>query len=291
MIFIIKLLEKEENIRMADIKVINGKYFVFDPHINESFVITAKELKNLGIKNYYFMLEIKNPRVADIDPFKKNITEAEVKLLLAEYRANMWWFMRTAVRLRTQSGIVQFTLHRGICAACYNFLKHQDFCLCEPRQTYKTTELIAGPIQWVFQLYKNNIMHFFGKESDNTKKNLASLKDDISLLPEWMRFTRYMDTGGKIKKAHQATERLQNNLMTNDLLIHPSAKSLSSAQSLGRGGSGNVIYYDEIEHTLYFGEILSNSAPLFKTASENAAKVGGPYCRILTCTPNCRIMT
>ena len=252
---------------------------------NPSWITTAKELKNLGIKNYYFMLEIKNPRIADIDPFKKNITPQEVTLLMREYKENPWWFMRTAVRLRTQKGIVQYTLHRGLCAACWAAFRGQDFCLCEPRQTYKTTELIAGPIQWVFQLSRNLQMHFFGKESENTKKNLASLKDDISLLPEWLQFRRYFDESGKLKKSHQATEKLENNKLNNIVTIHPSAKSLSMAQSLGRGGSGNVIYYDEIEHTLFFGEILSNSAPLFKTASDNARAAGAPYFRAMSCTP------
>lgn len=38
----------------SDIKMINGKYYDFTPNKNESFLITAKELKELGIKNYYF---------------------------------------------------------------------------------------------------------------------------------------------------------------------------------------------------------------------------------------------
>lgn len=269
---------------MSNLKLIDGKWYDFGCK-NESFLLTAKELKTLGIKNYYFMLRIDNPRVADIDPFKPNITQQEVTALMTEYRSNMWMFMRTAVRLRTDKGIVPYTLHRGLAATAWCFEHHFDNCLCEPRQTYKTTETIAGPLQWAFQLSRNLHMHFYGKETDNTKRNLNHLKGDIELLPEWLQFRRYMDHDGKVKKARASTEILMNNMLNNDLCIYPKPSSLSHAQSLGRGGSGAVIYYDEAEHTPFIGEIISNSAPLFKTASDNAASVGAPYCRLFSCTP------
>lgn len=269
---------------MSDIKQINGKFYDFGTS-NPSFLLTAKELKNTGIKNYYFMLRIDNPRVADIDPFRKDITTQEIQALMTEFRNNIWAFMRMAVRMRTQKGVVPYGLHRGLAAVTWCFEHGQDSCICEPRQTYKTTGILAGPIQWSFQLSQDLKCHFFGKSSENTKENLATLKDDIECLPEWMRFTRYMDSDGKLKKARQATEKLENGLLRNKIMIHPQARSLAMAQSLGRGGSGNVLYMDEIEHSLYFPEILSNSAPLFKTASENAKNAGRPYGRLMSCTP------
>lgn len=269
---------------MSDIKKINGKYYDFGCS-NESFLLTAKELKQLGVKNYYFMLRIDNPRVADIDPFKKDITRQEIEALLQEFKGNMWSFMRMAVRMRTDKGIVPYGLHRGLAAACWCFERSQDNCLCEPRQTWKTTGIIAGPIQWAFQLSTNLKGHFFGKETDNTKRNLATLKDDIDLLPEWLNFKRFMDDDGKMKKARQATEALQNNLFHNSIEIHPKPTSLSHAQGMGRGGSGAILYFDEIEHTPFVGEIISNSAPLYKTASENAAAAGKAHCRLFSCTP------
>ena len=268
---------------MSDIKQINGKYYDFAPS-NKSFIQTAYELKTLGIKNYYFMLEIKNPRLANVNPFNK-LTSQEIESFMHEYSSNMWSFVRTAVRMRTDQGILPFGLHRGLAAALWCFSKHFDMCLNEPRQTWKTTGTIAGPVLWAFQLSQNLNIHFFGKETDNTKRNLNHLKNNIELLPEWLQFKKYLGEDGKIKKSRQSTEILQNNLLRNSLEIHPKPTSLSHAQGLGRGGSGAILYFDEIEHTPFFGEILSNSAPLFKTASDNAAKVGKPYGRIFTTTP------
>ena len=198
------------------------------------------------------MLRINNPAVADIDPFKPNITREEVTLLLTECRQNLWFFARTMVRMRTDAGIKPLSLHRGLAAAFWCFERHQDACLCEPRQTYKTTGILAGPIQWAFQLSKNMTAHFFGKETSNTKKNLNDLKNDLELLPEWLQFARYSDENGKEKKSKRSTESLTNEVMKNQIVIHPKATSLASAQNMGRGGSGAVLYFDEIEHTLYF---------------------------------------
>ena len=268
---------------MSDLKLIDGKWYDFGCK-NESFLLTAKELKALGVKNYYFMLRIDNPRLADIDPFNPRITEQEIKALMQEYMGNIWMFARTAVRLRTDAGIVPFGLHRGLAAALWCFERHQDLCLCEPRQTWKTTGLIGAAFQWAFQLSEGLHMQFFGKETENTKRNLQTLKDDIDLLPQWLQFKRYI-ADGKIKKARQSSQILENNLRHNKLIIHPKATSLSHAQGMARGDSGAILYFDEIEHTLFFPDLLSNSAPLFKTASENAKVAGMPYGRVFTCTP------
>ena len=128
-------------------------------------------------------------------------------------------------------------------------------------------------------------MHFYGKESQNTKDNLAHLKDYIALLPEWLQFKKFMGDDGKIKKSRQSTEILENNLLGNELKIHASAKTLAAAQNLGRGSSGNIIYYDECEFMMFFPEILANSGPLYKTASESAIATGRPACRLFSTTP------
>ena len=266
------------------VKQINGRYYDFGT-TNKSFLQTAFELKQLGIKNYYFPLLINNPRVLNIDPFKKDITRQEIEVLIQELKSNIWFYARTVARMRTDFGVVPFGLHRGLAASIWCFERSFDCCLCEPRQTWKTTGIIASIMAWSFQLSQNLNIHFFGKETDNTKRNLGHLKDSIELLPEWLQFKRYHDPEGKIKKTRQSAEILENKLLHNKLEIHPKPTSLSHAQGMARGASAAILYFDEIEHTPFFDELLSNSAPAFKTASDNARAAGKPSSRVFSTTP------
>ena len=273
---------------MANIKKIGNKFYDFGCS-NQSFLQTAMELKALGIKNYYFMLEVKNPfsGVCDIDPFKKNINKQEIEILMRELKQNMWFYSRTVARVRSTAGIVPFCLHRGLAAEMWCFDNRIDSCLCEPRQTYKTTGTLTSIFSWAFQIASQNAdIHFFGKEYKNTKKNLADLKDDVELLPEWLQFKKFADNDGKIKKPPRGgTETLENKLFHNKVTIHAQPTSFTTAQGMGRGASSPLEYFDEIEHTPYFDVILANNAPAFKTASDNAKIVGQPYGRIFTTTP------
>ena len=266
----------------------NKRYYDFAPR-NQSFIRTAMELKQLGVKNYYFMLETKNvfANVDNIDPFKKNITSTEIESLMLEMKQNLWFYARTVARIRSDAGVVNFELHRGLAATLWCFLNGIDCCLCEPRQTYKTTGTLTTAIAWAFQIASQNTrIKFFGKESANTKKNLSDLRDDIDLLPEWLQFKRYNDPqDGKVKKTRQAAETLENKLFHNRVTITPKPTSETHAQGMARGESGAIMYFDEIEHMAFFPVVLANSSPAFKTAADNARSVGNPAGRIFTTTP------
>ena len=271
-----------------DIKQINGEYYDFGSGIRnraQTFQTTAMELKSLGIKNYYFMFKINDPRVASIDPYKKNITRGEILALMQECKTNGWFYMRNIARLRTQQGVLPYGLHRGLAAAAWCFFRNQDACLTEPRQTWKTTGTLGGPIAWAFQTATNSFIHFFGKETDNTKRNLASIKDDILLLPEWFQFRKYYDDDGKVKSNQFSTQTLRNKRLHNEIVIHAKPSSISHAEGMARGASANIMYFDEIEHTPYFDVLLANSSPAFKTAAENALMANLPAARVFSSTP------
>ena len=78
---------------MSKILKIDNKFYDFGTK-NESFLITAQELKTLGIKNWYFMLEVKFPQlgVQDIDPFKADITPEDIGRIHIESKANIWFW-------------------------------------------------------------------------------------------------------------------------------------------------------------------------------------------------------
>ena len=266
-----------------DIDEYGNKIYYHMTNPNQSFLTTAKELKIKGIRKYYFMLRINNPLIADYDPHNPNLSPQIRRAILEECAHNIWYFMSRVIRLKTNKGNVPFYLHRGLCAAAWCFEHSQDFLLTEPRQTYKTTGIISSMIQWAYQFTQNTTIHMIGKATDNTIKNLSDLKDDIILLPKWMQFKEFHTDLGKVKKSKEATRVISNKY--NIVKTFPKANSIIAATNIGRGDSAPIIYYDEVEHTLFFPEIFRNTAFAYREASAGAEAVGKPHCRILTGTP------
>ena len=74
---------------MSNIVKINNKYYDFGTQ-NVSFLLTAQELKTLGIKHWYFMLEVKHPNfgVQDLDPYSKELTAEQIGRICIECKDN-----------------------------------------------------------------------------------------------------------------------------------------------------------------------------------------------------------
>lgn len=280
---------------MSKIVEINGKYYDFGTK-NKSFLLTAAELKSLGVKNYYFMLEVKNPRtgVQDMDPYTPNPNVFQIETMMREARQNIWYYCREIVRMPIQGGMtVPYELHRGLAATIYLFSKGYDSCLCIPRQCYKTSETLAGPLDWAYLIgTSNSRFHFFGKDSKNTKENLTNMKEYQKVLPKWIQMKEQIGDDGKIKKGKINQESISNTVMNNRITISAEPRSLEHAQSLARGLSVPFFYFDEFEFTPFIDVIMSNSAPAYKTAADNARRNGAPYGRLITSTPNlCQILS
>lgn len=121
------------------------------PHIstkNESFLRTAKLLKQMGIKNYAFMLCLYDPDLANIDvhDLEDNTPENEIlrTKVQIEARRNGWYFLRECIRIYEQGGSpVRFRLDRGSCAMAWCFLNGIDYTGMQPRQTGKAQPLYS----------------------------------------------------------------------------------------------------------------------------------------------------
>ena len=75
------------------IKRIKGRYYDTGTK-NKSFLQVAKDLKQLGIKNYYFMLEIRDYTLIDVDPYSPNLTQDQVSRTMTECTRNLWYHLR-----------------------------------------------------------------------------------------------------------------------------------------------------------------------------------------------------
>lgn len=257
---------------------------------NKSFLQVAKDLKSLGIHNYYFMLEIYDYSLVSIDPCANNLTRDQISRIMTECTRNPWYYLREVCRIPDQGGVgIPFKANRGNIAQTWLTLHGIDSWLCLPRQQGKTISFLCL-LSWAYSFGTNNSTFIFiNKDSNNAKENLQRLKDIIDCLPEYLRFDQILeeDENGKVKlvKAARNATSMKHPITKNRIIIKPKATSYESALSLARGLTSNVLHFDEPEFTPYIKTIIENSVSTFETAARNAKKNGAMYCRAFSCTP------
>lgn len=174
---------------MSDIKKIDGKYYDFGTK-NESFLLTCQELKTLGIKKWYFPLEVKFPQlgVQDINPYKEDISKEEQGKIHIESKSNIWFWLREVAKIPARGAPqpYQVCLTRASCAATWCYLHNIDFMLSQPRQTWKTTIIeLLTTYGFIYELKNVDIPFMHLKEAD-TLRNAEMLRDYITVLPPYM---------------------------------------------------------------------------------------------------------
>ena len=277
----------------ARIKRINGRlYDTMTP--NKSFLKLAKDLKTLGIKNWYFMLEIFDISLCTVDPHaidkrtgKTSLTKDEMQRIHIECRRNPWYYLREVVRIEDPGNPngVPYKANRGNIAQAWLFLHGIDSWLCLPRQQGKTQSCLAL-LTWVYSYGTTDTgMIFINKSGPDAKENLARFGTTIRLLPEYMQFKWIEDDEGhKIKEKDNVTER-KHPVNGNRIIIKASATSLDGALKLARGLTTAIQHFDEPEFTSYIKTIVENSVSTYETAASRAKENHAMYGRCFTCTP------
>lgn len=174
-------------IRLPDV---NGNMRFYDfGTTNESFLLTAKELKTVGIKNWYFMLEVKHPdfNLGELDPYDPNLSPTEIGKIIIECKDNPWYFFREVERVPVRGvGKLKTILRRSSAAAIWCFMHSIDFLLNTPRQLQKTT-WITSIIMYEFLFeYQNIEIPYMHIKMDRCIENAEMLRDYITALPDYL---------------------------------------------------------------------------------------------------------
>ena len=257
---------------------------------NKSFLQVACDLKTLGIKNYYFMLEIKDPTLINVDPFaidektgKTSLTKDQVSRIMIECRNNPWYYLREIARIPDPGGTsVPYLANRGNIAQAWCIWKGLDSWLCLPRQQGKTQSALAMQA-WMYSFGTSQSQFIFiNKDGDNAKTNLRRIDDQIRFLPEYLRFESYTDEDGKTVKATKNATTLRHPINGNSIITKAKATSKEMALSLARGLTAPILHFDEPEFTNEIKTIIANSYSTFDTAARRAKANGAMYGRIFT---------
>lgn len=260
---------------------------------NTSFLQVAEDLKTLGIKNWFFMLQLYDPTLTTIDPFAidlktkhTSLSQDQIARVVNECVRNPWYYLREISRIPDQGGTaVPYKANRGNIAQAYCILRGLDSWLELVRQKGKTQSALA--IQaWAYNFGTTNSEFIFvNKDGDNAKTNLRRLTDQINLLPEYLQFKSIVDEEGVRTKARNNATMIRHPINNNSIITKPKATSYDKALSLARGLTAPILHFDEPEFTEHIGTIVANSVSTYEQAASNAKKNNAMYARIFTCTP------
>lgn len=268
------------NIVQIDDENGNHRFYDFNTK-NSSFLLTAKELKTLGLKNWYFMLEVKYPNlgVQDIDPYDPNISPEDIGRILVECKNNPWFFFREIVHIPVRgSGAIQLYLHRASCAAIWCFIHSIDFELVQPRQTYKTTVITAIMTYMMLFEYRNTDIPYMHKTEKRCTDNVGLLRDYIMALPKYM-------NPWAMNKHPPGLQSLKYEGHNVSIAVISAAKSETVATDKVRGFSLFAWFVDECEFIPYMKAVIDGANPTIVQARETAKANGVRTCMMYASTP------
>lgn len=255
---------------------------------NKSFLNMHYYLKSIGIKNNRFMLTLLDPDLDGIDPHDKTLSPIYKQKILRECMYNYWYFLREVVRIPDQgstSGGARYKLDRGNLALNFCMMLNLNIFLELSRQIGKTISALCRYL-WIFNFgTTNSEMVFLNKKMDDSKLNLARMKEIRSALPSYLQMTEMVTPDGKVIKKPNTVETLEHVSNGNKIKTVPSARSKAAAASLLRGRTIPIIYADEWAFTPYNDIIYVNTIPAWKTAAMNAKRNNAPYGITITTTP------
>ena len=270
----------------------NGKFYDTGTK-NKSFIQVAKDLRSLGVQNWYFMLEIKDPTLINVDPYAEDgnghttLTKDQISRINLECLNNMWYYLREIARIPAAGNPrgIPYKANRGNIAQAWTLLNGIDSWLCLPRQQGKTKSALAAQ-NWAYSFgTQNSTFIFINKDGENAKQNLRDFSLMIDFLPEYLRFESVMDDDGKITRSINNATRMKHPVTGNQILVRGRASGYDDAMSLGRGLSAPILHFDETEFTKWIDVIVKNSVSTFETSSRASKEAGTIYGRIFTSTP------
>lgn len=106
---------------------------------NKSFLRTAEIFRQMGIKNYYFHLQINNPLLRNVDPWDPNLTEEQKLMVLNECKENVWYCIREVIKIDGR----RFIGNRAVISFIWACLNHLPTTIIMPRQSGKAQPLYS----------------------------------------------------------------------------------------------------------------------------------------------------
>ena len=236
-------------------------------------------LKEMGIQNNTFFLQLYDETLLDIDPLDEASLTNEQKLRVhIEITKNPWYYFREIVRIPMTDVGLQFELTRATLAILWVLINDLHAYVVIPRQCYKSYT-VAGFYSWIIYWGARNFnAAFFAQNDILVTQNLARVKDLREALPDYLNLKTNADTDNMHSLVYRTGD------YSNTITVRNPGNNEETANNVGRGASTMGQWYDEFAFIPYIWVQFGAAIPAYSTVSKAAEKNGSHHHIIITTT-------
>lgn len=245
---------------------------------NQSFVRYSALLREMGVKNHLWPLQLHDAGLQGIDPFDPDITPEMAVRVALEAKRNFFFFVRELAR--DPAGSVEFPIlfqaNRGVMAAYWLFFNHVLVLLIMIRQTGKSfgiDQLLTYLIN--IRLTKTEIS-YLTKDEKLRGREVDRLKAIELSLPEYLKQRTFRDPGN--------TEVFKIGSLDNSIKLYVPNRSPKLADLVGRGMTSPITVADEFAYLANSSITIPVMLAATLAAREVAQMKGDPYGNIFMTT-------
>lgn len=244
---------------------------------NLSFLKMTYILKEFGIKNNNFFLELYDEKLFDIDPFREDLDLKTQIRIHNEISKNPWYFLREIARIPVAGEKRRIELTRGTLAISWSVINNISAIVVLPRQCYKTYTVAALYLWFFYWGCTNTDFMLFSYSDAILQGNLQRIKELRDNLPSYLNLYK----AGR-DKDNSREMRYQTNNFYNHIRIKAPPQSPDEAVKAGRGFSTPIMWYDEVNFITNIDKIYGSSTFAYKTIAEIAKKNNAFHHRLMT---------
>ena len=247
---------------------------------NKTFLRYSALLREMGVANHTFPLQLHNPELVGVDPYDPNL-ELEQQIMIAiECKSNIFYYMREIIRdpKGTRFDPIRFKANRGNMALIWMYMQHINTILTVPRQTMKTFTLTSLFTYLLNVACTDSALGLLTKDNKLRTQTLMGIKDMIEELPFYLNQLTSKDIAN--------TEEIFISSLGNKFISMLPSQSAKAALNTAKGLTLSSSFYDEAAYLYNVGIAVPSMLAATTAAREMAKRKGEPYGNIFTTTAN-----
>jgi hypothetical protein len=245
---------------------------------NTSFLRYSALLKNMGIKNYLFPLQLHDPLLDKVDPYDEDLDQETMVRIAIECKVNPWYFFREVARASggTRDNPIRFIANRASMALYWLYFNNITVIWEQIRQTGKTYSVNMLYIYLLNVALTNSEINFMTKEETQRSGNMRRIKLLDEILPWYLRQRQKRDPAN--------SELIHISNLDTRLVAHVAQSSTAGADKVMRGSTANSIWFDEAAFIKNISVTYPAALPALSAASVIADRKSEPHGLIITTT-------